>query len=250
MLDRQDVAILFSGGRDSLALYAICLIGRLKEVPRPHTVHLLHMLNGMGRFPEFPRSRLETARKILEAQVPDGCEVPNTAYVELDSGRLFQGLWLDWYEDLMPKFGGKNLVCVACKLAMHTKAIIYAVEHYVPVIYAGYARRQGYYPEQTRVFMEKIAELSQGFGIKTSFPVYDEFDTEEAVRHFLEAQGLPSTGGGERKCLFCQTKTSATPKEIADYLDYFIPRIREYIENILEGRIREATRLFPPGHCV
>ncbi|HFC47008.1 MAG TPA: hypothetical protein ENJ63_03915 [Dissulfuribacter thermophilus] len=248
MMDRQDIAILYSGGRDSLALYAISLMGRLREVPRPNTVHLLHMLNGMGRFPEFPRSRMEVAKTILEAQVPYGHEVPKTAYVELDCGRLFQGLWLDWYEDLMPKFGGKNLVCVACKLAMHTKAIIYAVEHYVPIVYAGYAKRQGYYPEQTDVFMEKMAALSQSFGIKTSFPVYDVFDTEEAVRHFLEAHGLPSTGGGERKCLFCQTKTSATPKEIGDYLDYFAPKIREYIENTLEGRIREATRLFPPGH--
>ena len=247
-MDAQDLAILYSGGRDSLALYAISLLGRLKGVPRPKTVHLLHMLNGMGRFPEFPRSRMEVARGILEAQVPYGQDIPGTVYVELDCGRLFQGLWLDWFEDLMPRFGGKNLVCVACKLAMHTKAIIYAVEHYVPVVYAGYAKRQGFYPEQTRTFMEKISALSEAFGVKTAFPVYEEFDTEEAVRHFLEAHGLPSTGGGERKCLFCQTKTTATEKEIGEYLDYFRPKVRQYIEHTLEGRIREATGLFPPGN--
>ena len=247
-MEQHDIAILYSGGRDSLALYAISMLGRLHDVPSPKSIHLIHMLNGMGRFPDFPRSRMEVARKILELQAPFSRDIPGTVYVELDCGRLFQGLWLDWYEDLMPRFGGKNLVCVACKLAMHTKAVIYAVEHYVSVVYVGYARRQCFYPEQTHVFMEKIASLSQEFGIKTAFPIYEEFDTEEAVRHFLEAHGLPSTGGGERKCLFCQTKTSCTEKEIGEYLDHFVPKVRSYIEHTLESRIREAASVFPPGN--
>ncbi len=245
-MDKQELAILYSGGRDSLAIYALAAAGRHPAIPRPIKVHMLHMLNGMGRFPDFPRRRLEVARTILQSQGP-ATPIPEPLYVELDMGRLFQGLWLDWYEDLMPRYGGKNLVCVACKLAMHARGIIYCVEHLVPVLSAGYARRQDYYPEQTEAFMTRIAELSRRFGVTTTFPLYDEFESEEIARHLLEDYGLPSTGGGERKCLFCQTKTSAGQEEIADYLDDMIPRVAEYIELRLEGKVKEAAQCFPPG---
>ncbi len=246
-MEGQEIAVLYSGGRDSLSIYALAVAGLDPEIGKPRKVHLLHMLNGMGRFPTFPRERLDAARKILEAQVPAPERPPEAAYVELDCGRMFQGLWLDHYEDLMPRFGGKNLVCVACKLAMHARAVLYCVQHLVPVIMAGYTLRQDYYPEQTPAFMERIEAMAQRFGISTRFPVYQAFDSEDVTRHLLEDMGLPSTGGGERKCLFCQTKTSAQPAQIADYLDEMIPRVVEYIEHRLEGRIREAALCFPPG---
>lgn len=245
-MERQELAVLYSGGRDSLAIYALAASGRHRAIGRPRRVHMLHMLNGMGRFPSFPRERLEVAHRLLAAQRPTG-EVPEPVYVELDCGRLFQGLWLDWYEDLMPRFGGKNLVCVACKLAMHAKGVIYCVEHLVPSLSAGYARRQSYYPEQTPAFMERIGALSRRFGVTTIFPLYEEFETEEIARHLLEEFGLPSTGGGERKCLFCQTKTTATEEEIGRYLDEMIPRVERYCEMVLEGRVKEAAECFPPG---
>ena len=245
-MERQELAVLYSGGRDSLAIYALAAHGLHKAIRRPRRVHMLHMLNGMGRFPEFPKNRLDVAHNILKAQRPKG-EIPEPIYVELDCGRLFQGLWLDWYEELMPRFGGKNLVCVACKLAMHAKAVMYCVEHLVPVLSAGYASRQSYYPEQTSAFMERIAEFSLHFGVTTIFPIYEDFETEEVARHLLEDFGLPSTGGGERKCLFCQTKTTATEQEIGDYLDAMIPKVIRYCELRLDGRVKEAAECFPPG---
>ncbi|MGB9711835.1 MAG: hypothetical protein ACP5SG_02665 [Dissulfurimicrobium sp.] len=246
----QDVAILYSGGTDSLSLYALAFSGRHPLIPRPRRIHLLHMLNGMGRFPAFPKNRMRVAKRILAAQAPEPDKVPKTSYVELDMGRLFQGLWLDVYEDLMPKYGGKNLVCVACKLAMHARGIIYCVEHLAPTMFAGYTKKQGYYPEQTYVFMEKTAHLSKRFGIRTAFPLYEDLDIESVGRHLLEDLGLPSTGGGERKCLFCQTKTSATEKEIGAYLDDMFPMVSSYIEYRLEGRIKDAAMCFPPGRDV
>ncbi len=246
-MGRHDLAILFSGGRDSLALYALAVRGRHPEILRPERIHLLHMLNGMGRFANFPRERFRVAEKLLAGQSPLPEKIMPASYVELDMGRLFQGLWLDWYEDLMPRYNGKNLVCVACKLAMHARAIIYCVENFVPVVLAGYARRQGYFPEQTRIFMDRISEFSERFGVAARFPVYEDFDTEEVTRHLLEDFGLPSTGGGERKCLFCQTRTTATEAEIGMYLDDMIPRLVEYIEHRLSGRVREAAGCFPPG---
>lgn len=246
-MDKQEMAIMYSGGTDSLALYALAFAGFHPEIQRPRRIHLLHMLNGMGRFPDWPRNRFETARGILANRVTSSAAIPESFMVELDMGRLFQGLWLDRYEEFMPKYGGKNLVCVACKLAMHARAIMYCMEHLVPCITTGYAQKQGYYPEQTPIFMSNIAELSGHFNIKTIFPVYEEFDDVMVTRHLLEEYGLPSTGGGERKCLFCQTLTTATEKEIGSYLDDMTPRIIDFIEHQNAGRLRDAANCFPPG---
>ncbi len=246
-MERQELAILFSGGTDSLAVYALAAAGRHPELARPLKIHLLHMLNGMSRFHDFPRQRFAAAQKILATKVPEPKALPPAEMLELDMGRLFQGLWLDRFEELMPCYGGKNLVCVACKLAMHTRAIIYCTEHFVPLLATGYARRQSYYPEQTPEFMEQIAELSARFGIRTIFPVFDDFDDQQITRHVLEDFGLPSTGGGERKCLFCQTLTTATAREIAAYLNDMVPRAADYIDHKLHGRIRQAAAVFPPG---
>ncbi len=246
-MEQQELAILYSGGTDSLALYALATSGKHPEMPKPVRIHLLHMLNGMGRFPDFPRNRFEVAQKILLANAPDPDKVPAAHMVELDMARLFQGLWLDWYEDLMPKYNGKNLACVACKLGMHTRAIFYCIEHFVPHLVVGYTKKQGYFPEQTAVFMEKMAELSSHFGIRTSYPVYEDFDEQMVTRHVLEDFGLPSTGGGERKCFFSQTKTTVTEKETGQYLDDMSPRIIEYIEYKLAGRVKDAAHVFPPG---
>ena len=246
-MHKQEIAILYSGGTDSLALYALAAAGHHPGLPRPVKIHLLHMLNGMARFPDWPRNRFHVAREILGRKVADPARLPPTEMVELDMGRLFQGLWLDRYEELMPRYNGKNLVCVACKLAMHTRAILYCTEHFVPHLVTGYARRQEYYPEQTATFMEKIALFSARFGITTTFPLFEEFDDQLVTRHVLEEYGLPSTGGGERKCLFCQTLTTATEQEIGAYVDDMLPRLIDYVEHCLAGRVREAAHCFPPG---
>lgn len=246
-MERHDLAILYSGGTDSLAIYALACQGRHPQLPRPRRIHLLHMLNGMGRFPDFPRSRFQTAKQILARQAAPETDFPESEMAELDCGRLFQGLWLDRYEELMPRYNGKNLVCVACKIAMHARAILYCLDHLVPLLVTGYARRQQYYPEQTAVFMEKLAAFSAHFGITTRYPVYDDFADQLHTRHVLEDFGLPSTGGGERKCLFCQTLTTATATEIGKYLDDMLPRVGDYIEHKRAGRVRQAAEVFPPG---
>lgn len=246
MKNIKDSAILFSGGTDSLALYAMSFAGNNNSVPKSERIHLLNMLNGMSRFPHFTKNRFETAKAILESHSP---EAKNTEsiLIELDSGRLFQGLWLDRYEEFMPRYNGKNLVCVACKAAMHSRAIIYCLVNDVRLLMAGYTKKQSYYPEQTPTFMDAMAEFSEKFGIETSFPVFDDFSDETISRHYLEDQGLPSTGGGERKCLFSQTYTTATEKETGLYLSDMLPVLEEYINFKISGDSKAAAECFKPG---
>ncbi len=241
----EKVGILFSGGSDSLSLYALAATGSHPKLAQVREVHLMCMQNGMTRFDGFPETRYRVARRILEKQLGDRPDLPASEYVELDVGRLFQGLWLDRYEQWMPRYGGKNLVCVACKLSMHTRAILYCKQRSITSLMAGYAAKQAYYPEQTPVFMNKMADFSLRFGIETSYPLYDEFDSDTISRHLLEDFGLPSTGGGERKCLFCQTVTTAGEKEIGAFVDDMIPRLIVYLENKLKGGIKAAAECFP-----
>ncbi|TYT74838.1 hypothetical protein [Desulfobotulus mexicanus] len=236
------LAILFSGGSDSLALYTMALSGHHRAIPKTSSVHLVTMLNGMARFPHFTENRFRTARELLEKQQPS--PLPPSFRVELDCGRLFQELWLDRYETLMPRFGGKNLVCVACKLAMHTRILLYCLEQKIPAMLAGYTLKQSFYPEQTPAFMDRMKIFSEDFDIKTTFPVYEDFSETAVSRHYLEDQGLPSSGGGERKCLFSQTRTTATEEETAAYLDAMIPVVSDYIRLRRKGDVAAAARAF------
>lgn len=246
-MSHPTLAIMFSGGSDSLSLLAMAFKGQLPEIPRPEQVHLLYMLNGMSRFPTFPRERVRIAKELLEVQAAGPLKNPEIIYNELDTARLFQGLWIDRYEELMPRFNGKNLVCVACKVAMHARSIIYCRENGINLLVTGYAKKQAYYPEQTPTFMQRLREFSDRFGIETRYPVFDVFTDDVVVRHYLEDQGLPSAGGGERDCMFSQTYTTARESDTAAFLDQTLPKVTTYLEAVFKGEIQKAVACFPPG---
>ena len=243
-MSKQELAILFPGSVDSLALYTLSAAGRHADIPRPRKIHLLCMQNGALRFMVFPFERFKIAEKILKAQAPSTEPVPESSFVELDTARLFQGLWLNQCEELMPQYNGKNLVCTACMLAMHTRAVVYCVERLVPICIASCSGNQSCCPQQTDTFITKVMAFSYGFGITTRFPADSDFDDDMVTKHLLEDHGLPSDNGGERKCLFAQTHTLATEKEIGSYLDAMLPHLNKYVESRLEGKIRDAAECF------
>ena len=244
---KQELAILYSGSIDSLALYTLSAIGKHPDILPPRMIHLLCVQNGASRFSEFPYDRFKTAETLLKAQMPSTDPLPATDFVELDTSRLFQELWLDRCEELMSQHNGKNLVCTACQLAMHTRAVIYCVERLVPLVISSSSGGRSCCPKHSEAFMTKAMAFSSDFGITSSFPVHRDFDDEMVVKHLLEDHGLPSNSGGERKCLFSQTRTTATYEEIASYLDHMIPRVTQYVESRLEGKIRDAATAFTSG---
>ena len=243
-MSKQELAILFSGSVDSLALYTLAAAGRHPDIFRPRKMHLLCMQNGALRFMASPFERFKTSEKILKAQAPFTEPVPESSFVELDTARVFQRLWIDQCEELMPQYNGKNLVCTACTLAMHTRAVIYCVERLVPIFIASCSGNQSGCPQQNETFVKKITDFSYSFGITTRFPLNSDFDDELVIKDFLEDYGLPANNGGERKCLFAQTLTTATEKEIGSYLDAMLPNLNQYIESRLEGKIKDAAKCF------
>jgi hypothetical protein len=243
-MSKQELAILFSGSVDSLALYTLSAAGRHADIPRPRKIHLLCMQNGALRFKAFPFERFKTAEKTLKAQAPSTEPVSESSFVELDTAGLFQRLWLDQCEALMPQYNGKNLVCTACMLAMHTRAVIYCVERLVPVFIASCSGNQSCCPQQNETFVTKVMDFSYGFGITTRFPLNSDFDDEMVLKSLLEDYGLPANDGGERKCLFAQSLTTATAKEIESYLDAMLPHLNKYVDSRLEGKLRDAAECF------
>ena len=241
---KQDLAILFSGGPDSLSLYVLAALKKIGDVPSPRMIHLVHMLNRMARFPDAPQERFKTTIKILESQVPPNEPLPEASFIELDVGRLLQELWLLKHEEWMPRYDGKNLICVACHLAMNVRAIIYCVEHAVPNLLVGYSQKQSSCPHQSEMFLEKIADFSECFGVITRFPLYHDFDEESVPKLFLDDHGLPSDKGGKGSCLFSEAITTATEKEAAAYLDDMLPKMSTYVESRLEGRSKESVSCF------
>jgi tRNA(Ile)-lysidine synthase TilS/MesJ len=241
---KQDLAILFSGGKDSVALYAFAALGKCHDIPSPRTIHLIHMSNGVSRFRKEPSRRIKTVKKLLAKQASPNQPLPESVFIDLDVTHLFQELWLDRYEALMPEYGGKNLVCVACKLAMHTRAVIFCHEHSVPNLLVGMAKKQSHLPEQSEPFMERMIAMSERFGIITRFPLYEALDDDETTVHFLKDHGLPAFGGGKSDCLFSRTLTTANVDHTASYIDDMMPSLIQYIEGRLDGKIKETALSF------
>jgi hypothetical protein len=245
-MGKQELAVLFSGSASSMALYVLAVAGRHPDIPQPINIHLVRMQNGALRFIDFPFGRFQAAEKILKAQAPSIDPVPASSFVELDTARLFQELWLNQYEALMPQYNAKNLVCTACALAMHARAVIYCVERLVPLLLVGPSGAHSCCPQMTETFITKAMAFSSDFGITTRFPLNSEKENETVIKHILEDYGLPSDDGGEPKCLFARTLATATEKEIASYLDDMIPRIETYVESRLEGNLSDAALYFTP----
>ncbi len=245
--NHQSVAIMFSGGTDSLALMSMAVKKQLPGLEKLKQVHLMYMLNGMSRYPSFPRERFKICKELLKGQYGSGTDFPELKYVEIDSARLFQGLWLDHYEELMPRYNGKNMVCVACKIAMHAQSIVYCKRNKISTFLTGYAKKQSYYPEQTPTFMNRLKEFSKNFDIETLYPVFEMFTDETVSRHYLEDNGLPSTGGGERACMFSQTYTTAEESDTEKFLNESLPQTSKYLKAILDNQLNVAASYFPPG---
>ena len=235
---------MFSGGRRSLALYTLAATHSHPDIPSTEFIHLLCVDNGMQRFLDLPAQRFRIVRESLEESRPPNQPLPDSALVAVDSSWLLRKLWIDRCEQLVSEYSGRNLICVACGLAMHAKAIVYCAERMVPAVYAGACRRQEDAARHTPVFLEKIEAFSYEIGVKTRFPVYDEFESDRFVRNFLKDRGLPCFGGGERRCLFSDSVSSATDEDVRRYLDDTIPRLLAYVQWTLDGKHEKAVGAF------
>jgi len=171
--DRDDVALLFSGGVDSTT-------AALDLARRFSTVHLLTFGNGYGHYKlDRTRHRAGELRRLGA-----GHFTHSVASVR----DLFELLVIDSLRADYRRYRSGFIWCLGCKIAMHTHAILYCLEHGVRVMADGSSGATPEMVEQSPQSLEAFRAFYRGYGIEFTSPVYDQ-TREEAIRR-LEDRGF------------------------------------------------------------
>jgi len=166
------ISILFSGGPDST-------LAALKALDEAETVHLLTFHN--KRMSKVGKHRIvseEMKRKFGEERVftyeADTNELYNTFYYKALKNNLlkYRTFLIPWR-------------CGACKLAMHSLAIKYNLEHGINATYDGANfESEPYFVDQTRPYIEVMKKFYKKYGMRYDCPVYNIPETDKETEKY------------------------------------------------------------------
>lgn len=208
---KKEAVLLFSGGRDS-SLAAVRLIEMGYEI------HLLTFDNGaiegiarsnlrLGEFNEKIKKKIIT-RKIINCK------------------ELFKKIALFDIEKDIESLK-TNLICMGCKMAMHTISVNYCLKNDIKVIADGYTYYQREWPEQMPKAIEEIRDFHDKYGIEYINPVYDikskENAKEKLALHKLSVDSL------EGKCIFGGTFSTPIETNVVEYIRAKIDICENYL---------------------
>lgn len=203
---------MFSGGRDSSL--TVCKLAIQKK-----ELILLNFVNGTNIGGDICSMRYDE----LKNRFPDYV----TKFVQLPTFGLFRKIALIPLEQDVLKYK-KNLVCIGCKLAAQTEAIIYCKSNKIDTIADGYNLYQAdKFPEQNAVAISAVKDLMNKYGIDYINPIY-QCDNQRNLKYELFEFGI-TTKSIEGTCVFSSTNSIATTEEIIDYINSKIPMCVEYI---------------------
>jgi hypothetical protein len=170
---RREVSLMFSGGVDSTTAAA-----RLSE--SFDRVHLLSFQNGYGHY------RLgRTRRRADELRARYGDRFPHRI---ISIQEIFERMLVDDLADTYARFGSGFVWCLGCKMAMHTRAVIYNLERGIRVMADGSSQSTGEMVEQKLISVFGVRQLYAEYGIEYRTPVYTMPRDEEIG--FLERAGF------------------------------------------------------------
>lgn len=185
-------SVLFSGGTDS-ALAAVEMLRRCDQVT------LLTFDPGYIFFVENSRVHAEAlARKYGEDRV---------RHLILPISDVVRSvLFSDVKKDLAAYgFDMTALVCMGCRLSMHTAAIIFNLENGIPVLADGSIEKQSAIPEQRQAVIEANRErYLEQYGILHLSPIYTERHSDEK----LFAEGIASKQRLKKQFIFFDTQAT------------------------------------------
>jgi predicted subunit of tRNA(5-methylaminomethyl-2-thiouridylate) methyltransferase len=216
----KQVALLFSGGRDSSL--ACALLAR-----KGCKIHLLTYDNGAILSSDLAEIR----HRELVARFPDAM----VKWRVLPSYGLFKELALTPLEEDFRRYH-TNLVCMGCKMAMHTLSLVYCLEHGIRMIADGYTGYQKDWVEQMPEAIQAIRRFHQSHGVKYVNPIYD-FTSQELVKKKLFAFGL-SPKPLEGSCLFGGTFSIPDPANVVAYIKAKLPICQQFIKDSMRDLAR------------
>lgn len=221
----RDVALMFSGGRDS-SLVA-CLYALQGDTP-----HLLSFKTGLGINGDGLREmRVAELRDRFPGQIDNWSTLPAFG--------LVRKIATCDLENDFRTFAGKNLILLGEKLALHACSLAYCLKNGIKVVADGSSGYQTYLPEQRPVALSFFHKLSERYGVTFETPVAD-VRSEDEVKYALLELGL-STKSLEGTSMFADSFSEASDSTIAAYLRRKEVLVDEYLQLVLEGKL--PTRL-------
>ncbi len=161
----ESVALLYSGGTDST-------LAAWQAAQRFDRVHLLTY----RRFGMFGVENSELNLNALRRVVG---EDPFIRPPIMDVERLFRHVSYEHYgRDLLKHRFMVLTTCGLCKLAMHLRTLVYAVDEGVDAVWDGANKAMTIFPAQMPEVLEMIRGLYQIAGIRYENPVYDYDDAQ------------------------------------------------------------------------
>jgi len=167
-------SVLYSGGTDST--FAAWLVAQ-----KVRRITLLTFDPGYIFFVENSRRHAEALKKALGADRVEHKIIP--------IGPVIKKILFGEMKNDLAKYGFNltALVCLGCRLSMHTAAIIHNLENGIPVIADGSIRKQSDIPEQLQSFIrQNRRQLWERYGIRHYSPIYNESHSDQR----LDATGL------------------------------------------------------------
>lgn len=164
-----EVTVLYSGGTDS-TLAAALLAERFERVT------LLTFQPGYLLFIENTRVLANALVDAFGAERVRHEIIPIERFID---AILFSRKGEDWraYGPSMA-----SLVCLGCRLSMHTMALIWNLERGVPFLADGSIRKQADIPEQMESTLAANSEFYlREFGVRRLSPIYDETRSDEKL---------------------------------------------------------------------
>lgn len=152
----REIALMFSGGVDSTT-------AAMMLAERHDRVHLLTWGNGYGHY-KLGRTRKRAAE--LERHHPG-----RFVHVLESIQPLFEELMGD-IEAEFERYRSGFVWCLGCKIAMHTRSILYNLEHGITEMADGSSQSTGEMVEQMLLSVYMMREFYEHYGIAYRTPVY------------------------------------------------------------------------------
>lgn len=213
----KKAAVLFSGGIDSSL--SACYMAEAC-----YDIDILNYATGTLISKNLHRIRYEELKQNF-------CQIKNL--VEKDISGLVRKIALATMEKDILKYS-VSLICLGCRLAMHTQTIIHCKVNNIETVADGATMKQCQYSEQTSTAINLFKEFYKSYGISYVNPIYN-LDKNE-VKYKLFENGI-SIQSLEDTCMFGNTFSIAKDIDISNYIEEKFDICHEYINKKINSSI-------------
>ena len=224
----KEVAVLFSGGRDSTLSACFFALNGYK-------VHLLSFYSGLGIKSDISNYRFQELKERFPEQIVDRVVLPTFG--------LVRKIAIVNIESDFARYKS-NLILLGEKLAMNAAATVYCLHGTTRVIADGCSGYQQSYAEQFPETLSLLRKFHSDYGIDYQTPIAN-FTKEEDVKYLLMELGI-STKSLEGISIFADSFTQPTAEAVKTYIEDKIPICRDHIDLMTGTKTFGTNVIVPP----